>query len=115
MGIGICAWGNISGAAFNPHRFIGPAIVSGELWDPKYSYCWIYIVGPYLGASLAALIWHLSFVDWNGKEEKHVKDNNLDVKTQQELCATPKVYINCKKTCEENETCGIDAEMISIN
>jgi aquaporin Z len=51
--IGIFAIGGVSGAALNPARAIGPAIVQGE-WSDQ----WIYWVGPILGAGLAALLYH---------------------------------------------------------
>lgn len=38
----------VSGASMNPARSIGPALVGGEL-----SACWIYLLGPLLGALLA--------------------------------------------------------------
>jgi aquaporin Z len=51
--IGVLAIGGVSGAALNPARAIGPAIVQGEFADQ-----WIYWVGPILGAALAALLYH---------------------------------------------------------
>jgi glycerol uptake facilitator protein len=49
LGLGVMTLGPLSGAAFNPARWFGPAIVSGEFAD-----FWIYIVGPLLGALIAA-------------------------------------------------------------
>jgi aquaporin TIP len=51
--IGIFAIGGVSGAALNPARAIGPAIVQGDFADQ-----WIYWVGPIAGAVLAALLYH---------------------------------------------------------
>lgn len=41
----------IEGASMNPARSLGPALVNGRLGD-----VWLYIVGPGVGAALAALI-----------------------------------------------------------
>ena len=49
----ILAGGPITGAAMNPARFLGPAIMGGGLAD-----FWIYIVGPLAGGALAALVYH---------------------------------------------------------
>ncbi len=48
--IDILATGGISGAAMNPARWFGTAIISGNFAD-----AWIWWVGPIAGASLAAL------------------------------------------------------------
>ena len=52
ISIGVLAVGVVSGAAFNPSRWFGPALVSGT-WDNF----WIWIVGPAVGAVLAALVY----------------------------------------------------------
>lgn len=44
--------GPISGAAMNPARYIGPALMGGTLQN-----WWIYIVGPVVGGVLAALVY----------------------------------------------------------
>ena len=46
----ILSVGPITGAALNPARWFGPALVSGD-----WSNAWIYIVGPIFGAIAAAL------------------------------------------------------------
>lgn len=48
----ILAGGAISGAAMNPARVLGPAIIGGE-WAAH----WVYWVGPLVGAGLAALLY----------------------------------------------------------
>jgi aquaporin Z len=45
--------GGLTGAAMNPARWFGPAIVQGAFAD-----WWIYWVGPIVGAVLAALLWN---------------------------------------------------------
>jgi MIP family channel proteins len=50
LGFGVMALAPVSGAGFNPARWFGPAVVSGN-----YADFWIYIVGPLLGAAAAAL------------------------------------------------------------
>ncbi len=48
----VCAevGGPLTGAAMNPARFLGPALVSGKL-----SFSWLYIIGSITGASLGAM------------------------------------------------------------
>lgn len=48
----ILAGGAVSGAAMNPARALGPAIIGGE-WAAH----WVYWVGPLVGAGLAALLY----------------------------------------------------------
>lgn len=45
--------GPISGAAMNPARHLGPALLGGG-----FDNIWIYWVGPIIGSSLAALLYH---------------------------------------------------------
>ena len=51
ISIGILAVGSVSGAALNPARWFGAALVNGEFSD-----FWIWIVGPILGGVLAGLV-----------------------------------------------------------
>lgn len=50
--LGILMGGPISGAAMNPARYFGPALLAGNL-----QYCWLYWLGPICGGILAAVIY----------------------------------------------------------
>jgi aquaporin Z len=52
VGLDVLAGGPLTGAAMNPARFLGPALVGGRLADTA-----LYIVGPVAGALVAALLW----------------------------------------------------------
>jgi aquaporin TIP len=49
--------GPFTGAAMNPARSLGPAIVSGELTG-----AWVYVLGPVIGATVAALLYDLGIM-----------------------------------------------------
>jgi MIP family channel proteins len=57
----ILAVGPISGAAMNPGRWFGPALVQGS-WDNW----WIYWVGPGIGATIAAILY--TYIYLGGKD-----------------------------------------------
>jgi MIP family channel proteins len=57
----IWALGAISGAALNPARSFGPALISLLFDTGPMSYYWIYVVGPVLGGLLAAQLYKLIF------------------------------------------------------
>ncbi|MCB9366803.1 MAG: aquaporin [Calditrichaeota bacterium] len=51
IGMGVFVAGPISGGAFNPARWLGPAVISGD-----YMNAWVYIVGPLAGGVLGAVL-----------------------------------------------------------
>lgn len=54
--MGIFAIGPMTGGALNPARWIGAAVPGGNVTHPE-----VYIVGPLLGAAVAALIYSMFF------------------------------------------------------
>jgi aquaporin TIP len=58
----IVAAGPLTGAAMNPARALGPALVDGS-WDDHL----VWWIGPIIGAVVAALLYHYLFLD--GEEE----------------------------------------------
>jgi MIP family channel proteins len=54
VGLDALFGGPITGASMNPARSLGPALVSGELYD-----LWIYLTAPLLGAAIGALAYQL--------------------------------------------------------
>jgi aquaporin Z len=49
----------ISGGAFNPAVGIGPTIVNALVGGGTWSHLWLYLVGPFVGAALATLVFGL--------------------------------------------------------
>ena len=54
----ILAGGRLTGAAMNPARAFGPALID-KTWDDQI----VYWIGPIIGAVLAALLYHFVFLD----------------------------------------------------
>jgi aquaporin Z len=65
----IFATGAISGAAMNPARWLGPAIIGGH-WDDF----WIWIVGPVVGAVAAAYLFNDVLLAGAGLESEAATD-----------------------------------------
>jgi MIP family channel proteins len=57
LGFCVMVFGPLTGACFNPARWFGPALISGE-WGGV----WPYIVGPIVGGLLAALFYRFVLV-----------------------------------------------------
>ncbi len=53
VALDILAGGAISGAAMNPARYLGPALMGGGLEN-----IWLYWIGPLAGGAIAALLYH---------------------------------------------------------
>lgn len=58
LGVAVMVFGPATGAGFNPARWLGPAVASGEFGD-----AWIYIVGPLVGALVAALLYRATILN----------------------------------------------------
>jgi aquaporin TIP len=58
VAIDVFAIGNLTGAAMNPARAFGPALIDNT-WDDHL----VYWIGPILGAVLAALVYHYLFAE----------------------------------------------------
>ena len=50
------AGGGISGGAFNPAVGLGPTVIHGLWGTGSFDHLWLYLVGPFAGGALAALI-----------------------------------------------------------
>jgi aquaporin TIP len=57
----ILAAGPWTGAAMNPARSFGPALVSGE-----FTGIWVYVLGPVIGGTVAALLYDLGIMRRQG-------------------------------------------------
>jgi MIP family channel proteins len=53
----ILAGGVVSGAAMNPARWIGPALIQGDLTN-----WWLWIIGPVIGGLIAAFVYQTLFL-----------------------------------------------------
>lgn len=60
----VMVFGPLTGGSFNPARWFGPALVSGE-WGGV----WPYVVGPLVGATLAALFYKFVIVAGEPEDE----------------------------------------------
>ncbi len=54
--VDILAGGPLTGAAMNPARYFGPAVVAGAF--PSW---WVYVAGPLSGGAIGGLLWRFAF------------------------------------------------------
>lgn len=69
LGVAVMIFGPATGAGLNPARWLGPAIVSGTFTDG-----WVYIVGPIVGALLAAVGYRALVLEQRGLTPQRPKD-----------------------------------------
>jgi aquaporin Z len=62
VGAAAFAGGPISGGAFNPAVGLGPAIVHALISHGSIAHVWLYVVGPCIGAAIAAVIFKAQHV-----------------------------------------------------
>ena len=55
--VGAAAGGSISGGAFNPAVGVGLGLIDGLMGGAPMGHLWIYLAGPFVGGSLAALVY----------------------------------------------------------
>lgn len=61
--VGAFAGGPISGGAFNPAVGTGPTIIHAVLGDGSWQHLWLYLVGPFIGGALAAIVYRFQHQD----------------------------------------------------
>ena len=61
--VGAFAGGPISGGAFNPAVGIGPIVTSPMVGGGSMNHLWLYLLGPFLGGALAALVFKVQESD----------------------------------------------------
>jgi len=59
-----------TGTSVNPARSIGPALFTQAPGNQALNQLWIFIVGPFVGGALAAVIWKIIGCDYCKKEEE---------------------------------------------
>ena len=78
----IFAGGGVSGAAMNPSRWFGVAVVQGD-----YSNAWIWILGPVIGAAAAALLYTYVILPNPSTDpvDEVEREEDLDVRTPKQV------------------------------
>ena len=78
LGMAILSVGPMTGAALNPWRVVGPAVISGELFDIEgFGYAWIYYIGCPLGGLLCSVFWTLTMMYEKAEVERTFNDDDL--------------------------------------
>ena len=70
VGLCILAIGEVTGSSVNPFRYIGPALLSGCLWD-----CFIYLFAPLVGSVGAVMLYDHLFA-LSDEEKEDIKKKN---------------------------------------
>lgn len=79
LAVGVFAGGSVSGGAFNPAVGIGPAITDAINGAGSYVFVWIYVISPFAGGALAALV---SAVQHNAFAEEMLPESAEQVPVQ---------------------------------
>jgi MIP family channel proteins len=69
LGVAVMIFGPATGAGLNPARWLGPAVASGRFDD-----FWLYVIGPLLGALVAALVYRAFVLEERGLIPQRPKD-----------------------------------------
>jgi len=67
LGMAVMVFGQLTGAGFNPARAFGPALV-GHSFDGAGKFLLVYVLGPLVGAFVAALLYRV-LIETPGKRE----------------------------------------------
>ena len=74
--IGVLSIGNTTGAALNPARVLGPAILSGRVGERGHM---IYYFGPLIGGPVAALLYKYFFIIGNTERYRQKVDDKAEL------------------------------------